>query len=121
VQLTNLDDNTIRHFISQTVTSDQVKEGLKKAMELRWTLSKTQQEIGELQRQLNTIVNDQPRLRANMKELPQNSEAFKRIVKKFNDQETQIETYQADIKKLQGVEHQQRKAYDDYLAGFSAE
>jgi hypothetical protein len=121
VQLTNLDDNTIRHFISQTVTSEKVKEGLKKAMELRWTLSKTQQEIGELQRQLNTIVNDQPRLRANMKELPQTSEAFKRIVKKFNDQETQIETYQADIKKLQGVEHQQRKAYDDYLAGFNAE
>jgi hypothetical protein len=121
VQLTNLDDNTIRHFISQTVTNDQVKEGLKKAMELRWTLAKTQQEIGELQRQLNTIVNDQPRLRANMKELPQNSEAFKRIVKKFNDQETQIETYQADVKKLQGVEHQQRKAYEDYLAGFSAE
>jgi hypothetical protein len=56
-----------------------------------------------------------------MKELPQTSEAFKRIVKKFNDQETQIETYQADIKKLQGVEHNQRKAYEEYLAGFNAE
>ncbi|HWG46248.1 MAG TPA: DUF4139 domain-containing protein, partial [Gemmataceae bacterium] len=90
VQLTNLDDNSIRHFISQTVTSDKVKAGLNKAMELRWTLEKTKREIAELQRQLDTIRTDQPRLRANLKELPQTSDAFKRIVTKFNEQETQI-------------------------------
>ncbi len=121
VQLTNLDDNSIRHFISQTITSDKVKAGLTKAMELRWTLEKTKREIAELQRQLDTIRTDQPRLRANLKELPQTSDAFQRIVKKFNEQETQIEKYQADIKKLQGVEHTQKKDFDDYLAGFNAE
>ncbi|HWG46805.1 MAG TPA: DUF4139 domain-containing protein [Gemmataceae bacterium] len=121
VQLTNLDDNSIRHFISQTVTSDKVKAGLTKAMELRWTLEKTKREIAELQRQLDTIRTDQPRLRANLKELPQTSDAFKRIVTKFNEQETQIEKYQADIKKLQEVEHKQKKTFDDYLAGFNAE
>jgi hypothetical protein len=70
---------------------------------------------------LNAITQDQPRLRSNLKELPQSSEAFKRIVAKFNEQETQIERYQADIKKLQGVEHGQRKAFDDFLAAFTAE
>ncbi|HWG43703.1 MAG TPA: hypothetical protein VN688_13025, partial [Gemmataceae bacterium] len=68
-----------------------------------------------------TIRTDQPRLRANLKELPQTSDAFKRIVTKFNEQETQIEKYQADIKKLQEVEHTQKKAFDDYLASFNAE
>jgi hypothetical protein len=121
VQLSNIDDNTIRHFISQTITSDKVKKGLQSALELRWALAKTQREIGELQRQLNTITQDQPRLRANLKELPQTSEAFQRIVKKLNEQETQIEKYQADIKKLQGVEHGQRKELEDYLAAFTAE
>lgn len=121
VQLTNLDDNGIRHFMSQAVTSDKVKAGLQKSMELRWTMQKTQREIAELQRQLDTIRNDQPRLRANLKELPQTSEAFQRIVKKFNEQETQIEKYLADIKKLQGVEHDQRNTFEDYLAAFSAE
>ncbi|HEY7428984.1 MAG TPA: hypothetical protein VH682_32435, partial [Gemmataceae bacterium] len=71
------------------------------------------------QRQLNTITQDQPRLRSNLKELPQTSDAFQRIVKKFNEQETQIEKYQADIKKLQGVEHGQRKELEDYLAAFT--
>ncbi|HEY7308987.1 MAG TPA: DUF4139 domain-containing protein [Gemmataceae bacterium] len=121
VQLTNVDDNNIRHFISQTITSDKVKKGLQQAMELRWATAKTQREIAELQRQLETIRQDQPRLRSNLKELPQTSEAFQRIVKKFNEQETQIEKYLADIKKLQGVEHTQRKAFEDFLADFSAE
>jgi hypothetical protein len=121
VQLTNLDDNNIRHFIGQAVTSDKVKTGLNEAMKLRWSMQKTQREIAELQRQLDTIRNDQPRLRANLKELPQSSDAFKRIVAKFNEQESQIEKYLADIKKLQGVEHEQRKTFEDYLAAFSAE
>jgi hypothetical protein len=121
VQLTNVDDNSIRQFISQTITSDKVKKGLQQAMELRWATAKTQREIAELTRQLETIRQDQPRLRANLKELPQTSEAFQRIVKKFNEQETQIEKYLADIKKLQGVEHNQRKEFEDFLAGFSAE
>ncbi len=121
VQLTNIDDNTIRHFISQPITSEKVKTGLQKALELRWEMAKTQREIAELQRQLETIRTDQPRLRANLKELPQTSEAFQRIVKKFNEQETQIEKYQADIKKLQEVEHTQRKALEDFLAAFNAD
>jgi hypothetical protein len=121
MQLTNLDDKAIRYFINQAVASDKVKAGLKKSLELRWAMQKTQREIAELQRQLDAIRNDQPRLRANLKELPQTSEAYKRIVKKFNEQETQIEKYQEDIKKLQGVEHEQRKDFEDYLAAFTAE
>jgi hypothetical protein len=121
IQLTNLDDNGIGHFINQAVASDKVKAGLQKSMELRWAMQKTQREIAELQRQLDAIRNDQPRLRANLKELPQTSEVFKRIVKKFNEQETQIEKYEEDIKKLQGVEHQQRKEFEDYLTAFTAE
>jgi hypothetical protein len=42
-------------------------------------------------------------------------------LKKFDEQETQIETYQADIKKLQGTEHNQKKEFDDFFAHFTAE
>jgi hypothetical protein len=119
--ITNLNDDTIRHFISQPVISAKVKAGLQQAMELRWTLAKTQREIQELERQLKVIVDDQGRLRANLKEMPPTAEAYKRYLKKFDDQETQIEKYQADIKKLQGVEFNQKKEFDDFLAQFSAE
>jgi hypothetical protein len=121
VVLTNLNDDQVRHFISQPVTSSKVKAGLQRTIELRWELAKTQREIAEQERQLQVIVQDQTRLRANLKELPSDSPIAKRIVEKFGQQETQVEKYQADIKKLQGQEHSQRKAMEDYLAAFSAE
>ncbi len=119
--LTNSGDEQIRFFLSQPVVSQKVKDGLQKAMELRWDVAKTHREIAELQRQLNTITQDQVRLRANLKEMPSTAQAYKRYLEKFDKQETQIEKYQADIKKLQAQEHTQQKALDDFLVGFSAE
>jgi hypothetical protein len=115
VQLTNSNDDQIRFFIGQTASSPGLKEALKKGIDLRWELSKTQREIGELQRQLKVITDDQVRLRANLKEMPSTAAAYKRYLAKFDQQETQIEQYQDDIKKLQGVEHKQKKQFEDYL------
>ena len=67
------------------------------------------------------ITQDQTRIRANLKEMPSTSKVHKIYLDKLDEQETQIETYQADIKKLQGVEHTQKKEFDDFLANFSAE
>jgi hypothetical protein len=121
VQLSNSGDDQIRWFMSQTVTSDKVKAGLKQAMELRWALNKTQREIAEQQKQLNVIVEDQGRLRANLREMPSTAAAYKRYLEKFDKQEVEIEKYQADIKKLQATEHQQKKEFDDFLVNFSAD
>ncbi len=121
IALTNLDDNNIRHFISQAVASARLKEGLNNAMRLRWAMSKTQQDIRELERQLKVLTTDQARLRANLREVPANSDIAKRYLTKLNEQETTIEKYQADVKKLQTTEHDQRKEFDQFLADFSAE
>ena len=121
VQLSSLDDNNIRIFLNNTATSQKVKDGLNDAMKLRWALSKTQREIQEMERQLKVIVDDQNRLRLNLKEMPATAAAYKRYLEKFDQQETQIEKYQADIKKLQGTEHHQKKEFEDFLASFTAE
>ncbi len=119
--LTNLDDNNIRIFLSQTVISPKVKEGLQQAQKLRWTMSKTQQEIREVERQLKVLTDDQTRLRANLKEVPADSEIGQRYLKKLNDQETVIEKYQAEVKQLQTTEHAQRKEFELFLNNFTAE
>jgi hypothetical protein len=121
VQLGNTDDNQLRFFINQTVSSQKVKDGLNQALKLKWEFEKTRRQIQEQERQLKVITDDQVRLRANLKEMPSTAAAYKRYLDKFDQQETQIEKYQADIKKLQGVEHNQRKEFDDFLANFSAE
>ena len=119
--LSNSGDEQIKWFLSQLVVSQKVKDGLQKAMDLRWTTEKTRHELAELQRQLNTITQDQVRLRANLKEMPSTAKAYKRYLEKFDKQETQIEKYQADIKTLQAQEHTQQKAFEDFLVSFSAE
>jgi hypothetical protein len=121
VQLNNIDDQTIRFFVSQPVVSEKVKQALGQAVELKSKLSATQREIAQQERQLKVIVDDQARLRANLKEMPPTAEAYKRYLKKFDEQETLIEDFQKKIKALQDTEHQQRKALDDYLAALDVE
>jgi hypothetical protein len=121
VSLASTPDEQVRHFLSQPVTSAKVKRGLRKALGLRWALAKTQREVAELERQLKVITDDQARLRANLKEMPSTAKAYRRYLEKFDQQETTIEKYQAEVKKLQAVEHSQKKDLDDFLASFSAE
>jgi hypothetical protein len=121
VQISTQNDDTIRFFMNQPTASKELKAGLNKAIELRWATAKTTRDIREMERQLKVITDDQDRLRKNLKEMPQTAVAYQRYLKKFDEQETTIEKYQADIKKLQTEEHEQRKAFEDYLAAFSAE
>jgi hypothetical protein len=121
VALTNSDDQTMRFFFNSTITSPKVKEALQRAMELKGLLSGTQREIANLGRQLKDIVDDQGRLRANLREMPPSAAAYKRYLEKFDLQETQIEKLQEQIKKFQATEHQQRKDYETYLAALNVE
>jgi len=112
-------DDTIKWLISQPLATKEMKTSLQKAMDLRWALAKTQREITEAQRQLSVITADQGRLRANLKETPSDSPLHKRYLKKLEEQENDIEKYQADIKRMQTLEHEQKKSFEDFLTGFS--
>jgi hypothetical protein len=121
VLLTNSPDEQVRLFLQSPVVSDKVKEGLKKAQGLRWEWARAQREIGEQQRQLQAVAEDQARLRANLREVPQSSPLHKRYLDKLGRQEDEVEKYRSEVKRLQGQEHAQKKALDDFLASFSAE
>jgi hypothetical protein len=119
--ISNLDDDQIRFFINQPATSQKVKDALKKAIELRGKLALVQRDIQLAQKQLQDISVDQARLRQNIREVPQDSEAYKRYVKKFDAQETEIENLREKIKSLQNQEHEARKAFEAYLSNLTVE
>ncbi len=121
MELTNIDDQTVRFFLSQPVVSEAAKAALTRATELKAKLSATQRDVQQQATQLKVITDDQTRLRANLREMPPTAEAYKRYLKKFDDQETQIEDFQKKIKALQDAEHSQRKDYEDYLAKLDVE
>jgi septal ring factor EnvC (AmiA/AmiB activator) len=119
--LTNSPDEQVRVFLRSPVVSAKVKDGLRKAQELRWEWARAQREIAEQQRQLQAITEDQTRLRANLREVPQTSPLHQRYLDKLGKQEDDVEKYRAEIRKLQGQEHARRKALDEFLAAFSAD
>jgi hypothetical protein len=121
VALSSKDDHQVRIFLNSQVPSAKVKEALQKAAGLRGKLSETEAELGQLNTQLKAITDDQVRLRSNFERLPPTSDAYKRYLKKFDTQETEIEKLQDDIKKLQAAEKAQMKEYEDYLASLSVE
>jgi hypothetical protein len=121
VHLTNLDDPSMKVFLTSTVPSPAVKAALQKAGELKWQLARTQQEIQNVQRELSAIKQDQPRLRQNLEKIPGTDPLAKRILEKLNTQETEIEKYEAQLKQLQAQADQQRKDYEAYLAGLTVE
>jgi hypothetical protein len=121
ISLSNTDDNTMRFFLSQPIVSEAVKKALTDALALKAKVDNARREIEQLQKQLRDITDDQARLRANLKEMPPTAEAYKRYLKKFDDQETQIETYRSKIKELQDVEFAHRKAFEDFLAKLDVE
>ena len=119
--LTNSPDEQVRIFLQSPVVSAKVKEGLKKAQGLRWEWARTQREVGEQQRQLQAVAEDQGRLRANLREVPQSSPLHKRYLDKLGQQEDEVEKYRAEVKRLQEQEHAQKKALDEFLTSLSAE
>ena len=121
VALTNFDDNRIRFFINETVSSPKVKEALRVALEKRGQLATTQQQIADVQRELNAIKVDQPRLRSNLEKIPGTDPLAKRILEKLNKQETEIEQYEEQVKKLNTKADEQRKDYEGYLTKLDVE
>jgi hypothetical protein len=53
--------------------------------------------------------------------MPPEAAAYKRYLKKFDDQETEIERLQKLVKELQDGEHAQRKYYEAFLANLTVE
>jgi hypothetical protein len=116
VLLTDSPVEQVRLFLQSPVVSDKVKEGLRKAQGLRWEWARAQREVGERQRQLQAVTEDQTRLRADLREVPQSSPLHRRYLDKLGRQEDEVEKHRAEAQKLQQQGHARRKALDDFLA-----
>jgi hypothetical protein len=121
VALSNSPDEAVRVFLRSTISSPKVKAALEEALAMKAQLEETRAQIRKEEEALRVIEQDQTRMRANMAQVPQTSEAYKRYLKKFDVQETEIEKRRAKIAELQEVAEQQRKAFDDFLLKLDVE
>jgi len=119
VVLTDADDQTVLRYLSSAPPGGALRDALIKARALKGKLAATRRAIAQTERQLKVIVDDQARLRANMERVPKDSAAYQRYLKKFDQQETEIERLQEAVKKLQTTEQEQRQAYEDFLSNLN--
>ncbi len=117
VAITNMDDSAIQVFLSAKVVSEKVKTALAEVIKQKAALQKVVRDRTLLEQQVNTIGQDQSRIRQNMDKLDRASDLYKRYVKTLTDQEDKLESLRGQIKELTDQETNLRKTLDDYLMG----
>lgn len=117
IALNNLDDGSIKFYLSAKVVSDEVKDALKKIVKLKAELGQVAANKQQREQRIRDIGEDQNRIRQNMAQLDRNSDVYKNYVKKFSDQEAEIEKLRGQIAELIDQEAGMRKALDEYMMG----
>jgi hypothetical protein len=119
--LDRLSDSDVSSYLQTAAVKPGVKDVLKKLQELRGTIAAAAKEQEAEVAALKEIGDEQDRIRKNIERVPPTSEAYKRYLKKFDDQETEIEKRQAKVKELKAEAAKQQKALADFVKGAKAD
>jgi carboxypeptidase family protein len=112
-QLSNLDDAQVAIFLRQRTITPEVAQALQKITAQKGVVAKLEEEMQNRQDDIDKIVDDQGRLRENMKALRGSAEEkslVQRYTKQLEDQETQIEGLR---KKIGDTEARRDKANEE--------
>jgi hypothetical protein len=111
----NLDQDAILLYARSKAVSQAVKDMLAEIVSRKQSLATLVSQREQLQNQLQGIDQEQARIRENMDRLDRNSELYQRYVKKFVEQEDQVEDLRRQTKMLVEEEARARRALDDYM------
>jgi chromosome segregation ATPase len=118
-QLSTLNDDQVALFVRQGAVTPEMTEAFKKIATLKASVAKLEEEMEDRQKDIDRIVEDQVRLRENMKALRGSAEEkalLQRYTRQLDDQENQLETLRKNIKATEaqrdGVNDQLEKLID---------
>jgi len=112
-ELSNLEDGQIELFLKQKTITQEMAQALAKITAQKAVVAKLEEEMANRQKDIDRIVDDQGRLRENMKALRGSAEEktlLQRYTRQLDEQETQLEGLR---KKIQDTEAQRDKANDE--------
>ncbi len=119
--ITNFDDPTLFFYINAPQVSPKVKAALQEVVRRKAEIQQIANHRGQLEQQIQVISQEQERIRQNMAQLGRDTDLYRRYVKKFGEQEDQVEKLRSEIAKLQADETAKRQALDQYLIGLEVE
>jgi len=119
--LIDSDQDAVRFFLRSKVISPAVKQALEKVIALRSELYDLVRARELQESELKKAVEEQARIRENLKTLQQGSDPYQRQLKKFDDVETQIETLKGQVSELRQAEENKRKELEAYILSLDVE
>jgi len=105
---------SLTNYATYAVIPQNVRDALLKAVQMKLDRADVEQHLIELHQSITEIGTEQSRIRENMKTVSADSDYYKRLVKKLDDQESAIEKTQkqiAEAEKTRGVMQQQLMDY----------
>jgi hypothetical protein len=119
--LIDLSPDMVRWFTKREFKEATAEAAFAKLLALQNKVTATKEESVRVKQELDDITRDQARLRANLKEMPATSAAYKRYLEKFDKQETTIEKLQERIQDLQSLAEKQRLEYETFVNSLDLE
>jgi hypothetical protein len=109
VQILPLDPAKLEVFVKLDKLPEKVRDALTQVIEMKQAVAATELQIRQRDQRILDVTNEQSRIRENMKTVSQSTDYYARLIKKLDEQETQIETMQKDVGGLQKQLESQRK------------
>jgi hypothetical protein len=99
IRITDLDDNRLGTLVSSTELDPKLRQALGEVASRRQAVARQRGELARLKEQRGQLVEDEKRLRDNLSVLGNDPTVHKRMLDKFTETETAIETASAAIAK----------------------
>jgi len=109
VELLPLDTAKLEVYVKLENVPAKVRDALSKVMDAKQAMAATQRQSEEKTRQISEVTSEQTRIRENMKAVAASTDYYNRLVKKLDEQETQIEGWQKELAALRKQIETQRK------------
>lgn len=112
----NADVGQLQFYSRQGAIPQNVRDALIQAMTRKVALVEVDRKIAEVDRQLQSITQEQTRIRENVRTINDRNDAYyTRLLKKLDEQESQIEKLQQDRVKLVTEREQKQADLENYL------
>jgi hypothetical protein len=113
----DIDDATLLGYAQTAAIAPKVRAALQQAAQLKAQVVEAERTRAAKQAEVQAIVQDQQRLRENMRTVQgnQTSPYYQRLLAKLNDQESKVEALQIEVDRLQTEAEGKRKALSEYL------
>ncbi len=119
--LDGMNDDRIKALLASANAPDSVKDNIRKGTTMLRSLTATGFALKELRAQLKEITDEQARIKGNLEKLPANSELYKRLIDKFDKEETALEKVQKQISEKVADEKKQQKEFEQFLVNLNAQ